>query len=411
MPTEVERRDLLQHWLDPRAVVPDGRDHTDLGLDTDVVDGVLRAFRIDSEAKLSTVAEAYRLIGRYLAPFVVKVVVDMVADLRGIIDREPNAKIVFVGRDGIVLGLVLGILQPDLVARHCVTMYLPRPLVDSALRDMEQNLGLDFSAIEVYRKRPTSTADPVGSRDRLTAYFALSGLDVESGDIMVCLVDTGLKGSIQEMLTAAYPTVRFCGLYAFFAAAPQDPHPGTKRGYVLHLDGAYGGDGTALRGELPADPALTFYHHEAIVAVEALLSGSKNSPVEFGRDGRPRLRRHRHDLAPLDGPLHGAVEPEYADPRVREAVLAMSTIAIGHRARELAPHVAAGRVAPHGTVEKSAWYRELAADADTLRDHVRAWVDRSDAVDQGFARLLDAFAPRAGDVAGPQDRLVSHTVQ
>ncbi|MBF6169107.1 hypothetical protein IU486_30850 [Streptomyces gardneri] len=409
LPNDTGHVDRISRWLDPTAILPIELDHTDLGLDSAVFEGFLRSFRIDSTQKARTLEQTYRLVQRYLAPFVVKVVVDMTADLVRAIDDDPGTTVVFLGRDGFVFGFVLSVLAPDFYARHCVPMYLPRPLADAALRDLESWTGSDFSAIEAFRRRSSAPTGTAGAWQQLTAYFELSGIDIDGGDVDLCLVDSGLKGSVQEMLTAAYPAASFFGHYAFFAASAHDPHPGTKRGHALHLDGHHSADGLALQGDLPEDPELTFHHHEAIVAIEGMISGSKSSPTGYGTNGRPRARRHRHDERPLDGINPALVAPEHADPYVREAIFAMNVIAIVHYARTLAPTVTAAGPEWYRSAEGTRWYKELSERSDLLRDQVRAWVARSDAADPGFARLLDSFIPRADkdDIRDLDERLRS----
>jgi hypothetical protein len=401
--------DRITRWLDPTAILPDDLDHTDFDLEPAVFESFLRSFRIDSTEKARTLEQAYHLVQRYLAPFVVKVVIDMTADLVQAIEDDPATTVVFLGRDGFVFGYVLSVLLPGFYARHCIPMYLPRPLADAALRDLEISAGQDFSAIETFRKRARGSGDdPAGAWHRLTAYFELSGIDIGGGD-RLHLVDSGLKGSIQEMLAAAYPAAGFFGHYAFFAASPHDPHPGTKRGYALHLDDHRGGDGLALAGDLPEDPGLTFQHHEAIVAVEGMIAGSKSSPTGYGSNGHPRARRRRHDELPLDGINPALVAPRYTDPYLREAVSAMNVIAIVHYARELAPVVTAAGPKWFQSARDTRWYAELADHSDVLRDQIRAWVARSGAADPAFARFLDGFIPRTNkdDIRDLDERLRS----
>ncbi|MDO3645672.1 hypothetical protein [Nocardia mangyaensis] len=353
----------------------------------------LRAFQLDTTDKIAAVAKAYQVVQRHLAPFVVKVVVDMIPSLVQAVERGAS-KVVFLGRDGFAFGHVLSEIRPQFYAEHCVHMYVPRVLADAALQDLEQFEGKDFSPIEAFRKRSPATTEVADARENLSRYFALSGVDIEAGGRTVHLVDSGLKGSIQEMLAAAFPETSFVGHYAFFAASPNDPHPGTKYGYAMHLDGPDSRDGRALRGELPGDPTRTFQHHQAIVAIETLISGSKSSPVGFGFHGRPRVRRVRraglshNELGTGDMPL------EYADPHVREAILAASIMAIVHFARALAPTIRLEAQGNATLTYSESWYSHLADRSDGLRDQIREWVARTGGADADLAQLLDAFVLR-----------------
>ncbi len=383
----------INTWLDPLSILPASINHTDLGMEPAVFEGFMRSFGIDTADKVTTLVRTYNLVQRHLAPFVLKIVIDMIPNLVRAVTENPKTKIVFLGRDGFIFGFVLAELLPNLFALHGVSMYLPRPLVNDALHDMEVYENKHFSQIEMFRKRPRVPADPAGALQRLTTYFEQCGVRVEASGLDVCVVDSGLKGSIQEMLAAAYPDVDFSGHYAFFAASPHDPHPGTKRGYMLHLDGNHGG-GLALRAGLPEDPALTFLHHQAIVAIEGLISGSKNSPTTFNRSGRPRAQRRRHDDSAIHGINPVLIAPEYTDPLVREAILAMNIVAIIHYTRTLLPTVTMAGLNWYDDASDTPWYAELVQRSDVFRDQIRAWVGRSPNTDPEIARVLDAFIPR-----------------
>ncbi|WP_174186441.1 hypothetical protein [Nocardia barduliensis] len=389
--------DQVNWWLDPASILPADVTPMCLGLEPPAVEGFLRAFHIDSTEKVRVLSRTYGLARHHLAPFILKVVVDMVEDLIDAVAENPNVKIVFAGRDGFVLGFVLGALLPDFYARHCVAMYLPRPLVDAALRELEDREGKTFPAAEPFRKRSAVPTDPGLALRDLTMYFRLCGIEITAEGTEVRLVDSGLKGSIQEMLAAAYPLTTFSGHLMFFAASPKDPHPGSKRGYALHLDPSHSNNGSALRGVLPGDPDRTFLHHEAIIAFESMISGSKSSPTTFGRSARPHARRHRHGERPIRGVDPALVAPEYADPLVREAILALNIMAIIHYARDLAPTIIAAGPAWYESAENTRWYAELTARSNELRDQIRAWVGQSSSADPELARLLDSFVPRTRD--------------
>ncbi|NKY27738.1 hypothetical protein [Nocardia gamkensis] len=384
----------IDWWLDPASILPPSIDHASFGLEPEVFEGFLRGFRIDTEAKVRTLVRAYDLVQHHVAPLVVKVAIDMIPDLAAAVAQDPETKIVANGRDGHAFGFVLAVLMPELFARHGISMYLPRQLVDVAVQDAEIHEGKKFSQIEVFRKRPTVPVDPTGTLRQLTAYFAQYGLDVEAGGQDIHLIDICFRGSIQEKLAALYPKTAFRGHLAFYEAVPEDPHPGTKKGYALHLDVSSNHERGPVKGPLPEDLELTFLHQDAYVAIESLISGSKSSPTSFGANGRPDARRHRHDYRPLGGINPALVAPEYADPLVREAVLAISVMAIIHHARELAPVVTAAGARWFDTAHDTPWYAQLAHQSDALRDQIRAWINRSQDADPEFARLLDAFALR-----------------
>ncbi|WP_338739875.1 hypothetical protein [Actinomadura luteofluorescens] len=80
------------------------------------------------------------------------------------------------------------------------------------------------------------------------------------------------------------------GLYVFRAAAYFDPHPDADRGYVFDLDAA-GTDGGKNMLVLPDDPCLeglTFRANDALVLIEALTGGPKQTPDRIDAQGHPR---------------------------------------------------------------------------------------------------------------------------
>ncbi|MFI2281356.1 hypothetical protein [Nocardia beijingensis] len=351
--------DRITLWPYSTRVAPGGIDHASFGLDRLTFDVFAASFRIDTPEKARALHDAYEWACAYLAPFVVKITIDMAPTLLGALTVNPQARIVFLGRDGFVFGDAFGVLYPRFHAGHCAAMYLSRSLVGNALRELEVYEGRSFDAIESFRKRTVTKGDPGSAWRELTAYFLASGIDIGGQTSEIHVVDTGLKGSIQEMLAAAYPDTTFVGHYAFYCASPDDPHPGSKTGYALHLDDHRANSGNALRGALPDDVELTFQHHEAIVAIEELVQGPHASPTGYGPNGRPITVRHRHD------PHRPAT-----DPYLREAVTTMNSIAVIQLARE----VARGGTQP--PTDDSGRYRDLARRADELRGRIRTMVAR-----------------------------------
>ncbi|MBF6074263.1 hypothetical protein IU498_06410 [Nocardia beijingensis] len=401
---DAEAAARIARWLDPLGGLPAevGGDH--FGLTPAAFDIFVHAFGVDHAGKARTLAQTHDLARAYLAPFVLKVALDMLGELLRALRANPDTAIVFLGRDGFVFGYVVAALMPEFYAAHCVAMYLPRHLADAALRDQETTEAGDFSEVAVFRKSASPAPDATGAQARLTAYFAAHGIAILDKPA-IHFVDSGFKGSIQEMLAAAYRADDFFGHYAFHATSASDPHPGSKRGYALHLDSVRGRDGLALRTRLPEDPALTFQHHEAVVAFESMIAGSKSSPTAFDSYGRPQLRRRRHEARPLDGLNPALIAADYTDPLLREAVAAMNIFAIVQYARDVAPALRAAGPAWYETVTETPQYARLTARSVALRDQIRAWVARSPAVHPEFAALLDAFAPRTDkDVIRELDR-------
>ncbi|WP_433726519.1 hypothetical protein ACQP0C_33405 [Nocardia sp. CA-129566] len=366
---------------------------TPLGLDPLTYNIFAAAFDLDSPERTRVFHDAAAVAQRYLAPFITKVAVDMLPEIIAATRVDPGAAVVFQGRDGFAFGHVFAALAPELYAAHCVPMYLSRSLVHSALCALEHRTNARFLGIEPFRRRAGGGGDPSAAWHRLTTYFLDNGIPIGAPGSVVHLVDTGFKGSIQEMLAAAYPQTTFIGHLAFHAAAAADPHPGSKRGYVVHLDAANGPDGNAMRGALPADKKLTFLHRTAILAVERLIQGSHRSPDEFGPNGKPHAPRARHDPRPLENIDRAAIASPYADPLLREGIRSILIIAICRQASALADRATA--VANRSDkIRNSTWYADLTRRSDDFVDQIRAWINDDPSCDNRLHTLLDAFVLR-----------------
>lgn len=353
------------------------------------------AFGIDTRTKFEVVSATFEVGRDLLAPLMVKAAVDILPHLQDLVDQDPHTRIVFAGRDSFSLGYVVNAIDPGFSATYCRSLYLTRTIVDAALADLERQ-GQSFAAIETFRKRRPGTASSTAWQ-RLQDYLQASNLQMESASGPVVIVDTGYKGSIQEMLAAAHPGVQFTGHYVFYSAAPDDPHPGTKRGHVFDAGTGPARGGRALRGDLPRDPSLTFAHHEAIVAVEELLQGSQLSPTAMDPTGRPRLRRARRTGDPYEGLNPMLIGDEFTDPVLREGVLAFNVFAVSRLARRVAGHVDPSVQGWYRTATASAWYHELAAQVERLRDNLRLWISRDPggAMHPVLRRMLDSFVHRS----------------
>lgn len=385
--------DRAKLWPFIPSVIPADIDYDHFGMRPLLLGVLLGSFKIDNSEKVRALVATYDLTKQYLAPFMAKTAVDMLPDLVSAVARNPQARIVFVGRDAFSLGYVTQALAPDFYTAHCRAMYLSRSIVDAALRELEETDGRSFAAIEHFRKRPSTATSPSPAWHALAQYFADNDIHLDRDGSEVHLIDTGYKGSVQEMLSAAYPRTRFFGHYVFFGASPHDPHPGSKKGYALHLDTDRSGGGLAVRGRMPDDPNLTFSHHEAIIVVEELLQGSQLSPTSISPVGKPLTLRQRHTPRPLDGLNPALIAPEYTDPFLREGVLSLNVVAVSQYGHDLAQTIGSPELdwtTPHTNAE---WYAELAHYAAALRDQVRAWVGRQD-TDPALSHCLDSFIHR-----------------
>src|SRR5690606_7937339 len=291
-----------------------------------------------------------------------------------------------LSRDGHSLAAAVRSLDPDFFRENCSEVVLSRTVVEAALQDLEANAGLSFPQLkpEVFREKHGDVAaeDVPGAFRHLTQYLQRNGIPVGKPGSAVTVVDTSFKGSVQEVLAAMYPGTSFAGRYAFFGQSPHDPHPGSKRGYVVHLEVDDEWQGS-LHTELHNDPSLTFGTREAVQVIEYTQHGPFGSPERWTPKG-PHQGAQRDEVQPSPELNPIAVSQQYRNPLVREAVKAAALIAIHDTAAEYATRRTAGQ-------EWSAPLME--ARAQSTEDG-RAWIQRRPLSDRRLSRLLDSFVAR-----------------
>jgi hypothetical protein len=330
--------------------------------------------------QVAALRDAYDVVYEYSGALIVKTAADMLPDLRADAEQDPSSRVVFVGRDGRSLAVAVNALDPGFFREHCTEVVLSRALAETAVQDLEQRQGATFPQLADFRGAAgkVDPADTLGAYRQLTDYLGRHGVPVGEPGSHVTLVDTSYKGTVQELLAAVYPDTEFFGRYAFFAGSPADPHPGTKKGYAVHLEGDAANGGRPVP-EMPGDPRLTYSHQEALAAVEDTLHGPGSSPRRIS-GGLPEQQLARDDPTPLEGFNPRVVSPRFADPVVRDAVLR-----IGHRAIE---DRAANLAAEGGTARL-----RLDQAADRFRDEIRAWV-AGRGVDPRLGEYLNSFVRR-----------------
>ncbi len=267
----------------------------------DVARRVATKLGLDSPGEAETLRDAYQVVHDFQAPFLVKLADDMLDDLRETVANNPDGqRVVFVGRDGRSLAIAVAQLDPEFFRNHCSEVVLSRALVESAVQDLEHNQGKSFPQLLGFRgaAKKVDSADTVGAVGALTDYLHNHGVPVGMPLSRVTLVDTNYKGTVQELLTAVYPTTTFNGRYAFFAESPHDPHPGSKKGYALHLNKSESDGGIPIDA-LPDDVARTFAHQDAIGSIEETLHGPLSSPKRI-KAGLPAQAHIRNVADALD---------------------------------------------------------------------------------------------------------------
>lgn len=352
------------------------------------IDRVAAESGLESDGQLAALSDAYDVVHDYAGALIVRTARDMLPDLRADVEEHPGARVVFVGRDGLSLAASVRALDPEFYAEHCSEIVLSRALVETAVQDLEARSGTSFPEIGGFRGAAgkVDPADTVGAYQQLTEY--LRGNDIAAGlpNSHATLVDTSYKGTVQELLSAIYPDTTLRGRYLFFAASPDDPHPGTKFGYALHLEGDAANNGLPVT-ELPADPGLTFSHKDAIAAIEETLHGAGGSPK--------RMSGSSPEAPPADRGFAGfnprVVSPRYADPAVREGVMRVGLGAVADLAGQAAD--------PRGAASAM-----LDQRADVFRDQLRGWVGGG-SVDPRLGEYLDSFVRRSDK--GPAAQLAA----
>lgn len=348
------------------------------------------ALRVAAKLNLCEVADKMTLRDAYLvayefpAPLMVRVADDMLADLRADVAERRADRIVALGRDGHHLALAMTRLDGQFFRRHGSNLVLSRALVENALQDLEHHQGLRFPQVDGFRRVAprVDPADTVGGFRQLTDYLQANRVPVGRPGSRVTVFDTSFKGTVQELLSAVYPETVFTGRYAFLGESPYDPHPGSKKGYEVHLSASEARQGRPFY-ELPADESKTFAHQLALNSIEELLDGPMSSPVRIGARGPEQSGQHRHPML-LEGLSRGRVSPRLRDLRVREGVKVVNLMAVADLARDVA-----------GLRDAGGNYRSWLDDwATRFRSEIRAWIgDRSP--DPRLAEFLDSFVHRS----------------
>jgi hypothetical protein len=281
----------------------------------------------------AAVARSYEVTYRYFAPFVAWITDRILTDLHAEVARDPPTKVAFIGRDGHSLATAAQQLDLHFYRDHCSEVVLSRLLVETALQDLEQHAGRTFPRLAGFRD-VSEEVDPAHMRwaeRSLTGYLWTSKLPVYRPGSRVIVVDTGFRGSIQEMLAALYPEVGFEGRYACFGESSLDPHPGSKRGYWLHAaaDPLHppGQPSLAAGQDRATDLDRAFARDELLAAIEDLLSGPLTSPRRFAA-GRPVQYPLRLEPDPLDGLNPERVAVPFRGPAVREATKEVNLVAV-----------------------------------------------------------------------------------
>ncbi|MFI0817265.1 ABC transporter permease [Streptomyces sp. NPDC021098] len=357
------------------------------------------AYGLTDPAQRQAVEEAYGAFREHSGPFMASIAAHMLDDLRSDVQNDPNRVVAFLGRDGHSLAAAVRGLDPEFFDQHCREVVVSRAVVDAALQDLEKNAGERFPEAEAFRgaRNKVDPADVDGAYRHLTDYLRGSGIPVGHQGSTVTVVDTSFKGTVQELMSAAYPQTEIQGRYAFLATSPHDPHPGTKQGYVFHQEPDAVWQGLP-QTYLPEQREQTFGNQDALGVIEETLHGPLGSPRSIGAQGPDQLPQ-RLDQQPLVGLNPVLVAERYRDPQVREAVKAAAVLAVHDSARAAAESRSAGRD----------WKGELLQSRERFTDQVRSWVSQDGRTDGKLATVLDSFVRRADkNVIKDLDKALKH---
>ncbi|WP_433157305.1 hypothetical protein [Kribbella sp. CA-247076] len=338
---------------------------------------------IADPANLRTLRDAYLVAYEFPAPLMVRIADDMLADLREDVGSRRTDRVVALGRDGHSLAIAMAGLDRRFVRRHVSNVVLSRALVENALQDLESHLGLEFPQVHGFRRVASRVdpADTVGGFRVLSDYLQAHRVPVGRPGSRVTVFDTSFKGTVQELLSAVYPETTLTGRYAFHGESPYDPHPGSKKGYEVHLPASQSRQGRPFY-VLPDDESKTFAHQLAINSVEELLDGPMTTPVRIGADG-PAQTGQRNEPALLTGLSRGRISPRLEGLRVREGVKVVNLLAVADCARDAAALRDAG-------AEYRPW---LESGARRYRAEIRAWIAGGE-TDPRLKEFLDSFVHR-----------------
>lgn len=332
-------------------------------------------FDLRSPDERAIVDAARSTVFRYFGPFITKVAVDMLADLAKLqASSNRRLRAIFVGRDALALSYAMHQLDPAFHYFYCRELGpVSRAVTDRVIAQASKWWPERLEAIEKYRfnKRApyrSRTTEPQ-TWDEMLDYLQIDSIDLKHrlavDDFVV--IDTGYKGSIQEMLAAAFPQVTFRGMYLFHAATDAATSP--KKGYVLDLDPERGRNGEAIRDRVIDNEDLTFAHHDGIVAIEELLCGGLD--IIIAED-------------PLEGINPSTIAAHYRPRSVRLAVFTASQLAVADYAARLR------------TLRRKSgfWYDELTEESKALPQQIYGWLTGRQ-MDKQLRELLDSFVRRA----------------
>jgi hypothetical protein len=188
---------------------------------------------------------------------------------------------------------------------------------------------------------------------------------------------------------------------ASFGAAPDDPRPDRKRGYVVHLPAEQTDKGIgSLFDDLHPDPARTFASQDPVNTIEDTLHGPMDTPLTISPSGPVQLPQ-REDPVSLRGFNPLLVPERFRDPVTREAIKAAALLAV---------HDAAAATAANPSPADR--HARLMRQRDRAIGEVRRWAQRSPETDPVLKTVLDSIVRRSDHrvISTLQDHLAAEGV-
>lgn len=351
------------------------------------IGSIALSYRIERADHYQALRNFYDVVYRHFSPFVSKISCEILDDLDGDPSFDENSRLVCLERDGRPYAINFQAIRPELSGR-VREVTASRLIVERALQDREKNAGVKFPQLEGFRHGRTeiSAQDVTGASLLLTRELAAADVLPSATDIgrpkQARMVDIGIKGTIQEALAALYPETQFLGHYAMYFSNPSDPHPGTKKGYELHVEGPRPWWPRGHARIMPEDPKYTFAHLDAVKAIEDILCGPWASATHLDENGpvRERLRYNENEFVEIN-PLK--VSLVYQHRILREASRELGHHAVADFAQALA-------LSRNGVASQRG---RLVEATDEFRELTRDWVLKRP-VDPTVQTVLDSFVRR-----------------
>ncbi|MQY22735.1 hypothetical protein [Nocardia macrotermitis] len=337
---------------------------------------VCAEYGIENQEQIAALREAHGVFTETIAPFVIEGAHRMLDSLRSKVEKQPDTVVVITCRDGLALGMAMEKIDPEFYKAHCRVVRLSRKCMENVVQDMENVTGQKFDDIEEMRDRSMIDPEQVpGAALRTQRHMLASGVPVTTPGANIVFIDSGVRGTIQELATAAWPKANYSSEFLNYVEFANDPHKGTKTGHFLHMSS------DRVHPSDLDDPVRIFDNKLAGRVYEELMHGATASTIGHDENGNPV---YGTESSSADQVAPYAISAKYEDSNLRMAIMDIAQRAVSSRARTAAESVAAG-------ID----YREdLRQGVNAYIRKVQSWVNGDDTGDPEFKALADSFVRR-----------------